>query len=140
MTKYAYTFIPGLLGFCAYLMTVGMGPLDPQNLAWLGTLNADQIMHYLGWAFYRESPWTSPLGLMSNYGLDIGTIGAMGTTTVYTDSIPLLAALFKLFRSTLPASFQYFGIWLLACFVLQAIFAATLFQPLLQTAPHFSSW
>lgn len=123
MTKYANTLIPGLLGLCAYLIIVGMGPLDPQNLAWLGTLNADQIMHYLGWAFYRESPWTSPLGMMSNYGLDIGTIGAIGTTTVYTDSIPLVAALFKLFRSTLPSSFQYFGLWLLACFVLQAIFA-----------------
>jgi len=37
---------------------------------------------------------------------------------VFFDSIPLLAFLFKPFTSLLPEPFQYFDLWLLACFIL----------------------
>jgi hypothetical protein len=47
----------------------------------------------------------------------------MGSSIVFTDSIPLLALLFKLVRAALPDHFQYFGLWMLACYLLQAIFA-----------------
>jgi hypothetical protein len=42
---------------------------------------------------------------------------------VFTDSIPLLALVFKLWRSALSEHFQYFGLWMLACYTLQAVFA-----------------
>jgi hypothetical protein len=42
---------------------------------------------------------------------------------IFSDSNPLLALLFKPFNGWLPQTFQYFGLWLLACFVLQAWFA-----------------
>jgi hypothetical protein len=41
---------------------------------------------------------------------------------VFTDSIPLLAIPFKAISSFLPYPFQYLGIWVLLCFVLQAYF------------------
>ena len=46
------------------------------------------------------------------------------TSVIYTDSIPIFAVFFKLFRSILPQQFQYFGIWGLLCFVLQGYYAA----------------
>jgi hypothetical protein len=42
---------------------------------------------------------------------------------VYSDSIPLLAFFFKLFAPWLSEPFQYFGIWFLLCFILQAWFS-----------------
>lgn len=41
---------------------------------------------------------------------------------IFSDSNPLLAILFKAVDGWLPETFQYFGLWLLACFVLQAWF------------------
>jgi len=91
-----------------------MGPktLDPQNLAWL--IGVDPIQHYIGWAFFREGAWTSPVGMNPNYGLDLSS------SIVFTDSIPLLAFIFKSISFLLPETFQYLGIWTLICFIFQS--------------------
>jgi hypothetical protein len=47
----------------------------------------------------------------------------LGSSIVFTDSIPLLAFVFKLANPLLPPTFQYFGMWLAACFCLQSFFA-----------------
>ena len=46
----------------------------------------------------------------------------MGNGIIFSDSNPLLAFVFKPFNAWLPETFQYFGLWLLACFILQAWF------------------
>jgi len=75
------------------------------------------MQHYLGWAFYRQSPWSFPIGLNPDFGL------GFSASIVYSDSIPLLALLFKPFDFLLSQPFQYLGIWTLLCFILQAFFA-----------------
>ena len=107
--------LPLLMGALAFFMVIGPRVLDPQNIAWLG--NSDPATHYLGWLFFRQSPWSFPIGLNPSYGLELSN------SIVFSDSNPLLAFVFKPFASWLPESFQYFGIWLLACFMLQAWFA-----------------
>ncbi len=85
--------------------------------------NLDLPTHYLGWQFFREAPWAQwPIGAIPQYSYD-----APGSI-VLTDSIPLLALLFKAFSAWLPQDFQYFGIWVLCCFLLQAWFACKLLQ------------
>jgi hypothetical protein len=111
----AVALLPLLMGLLAFFMVIGPRALDPQNIAWLES--GDPATHYLGWVFFRHSPWTFPLGLNPSYGLELGS------AIIFSDSNPLLALLFKPFSSLLPETFQYFGIWLLACFVLQAWFA-----------------
>ena len=106
--------LAGLLGIFAFLLAVGPRALNPQNIAWLSS--GDPATHYLGWLFYRNAEWTFPIGLNPAYGLELGS------SIVYSDSIPLFAILFKILSPLLPATFQYFGIWLLLCFILQAIF------------------
>jgi hypothetical protein len=96
-------------------MAIGTAPLNVQNIAWLA--KGDALFNYVGWEIFRQSPWSIPLGLNPNYGLEFGS------SIVYSDSIPLLAIFFKLFSAVLPEPFQYFGLWLLICFVLQAIYS-----------------
>jgi hypothetical protein len=50
----------------------------------------------------------------------------VGTSVALTDSIPIVAIVFKVFHGLLPATFQYFGAWLLLCFLLQGLFGALL--------------
>lgn len=99
----------------AFFAIAGPRFLDPTNIAWL--VGGDPLQHYLGWAFYRHSPWTWPIGLNPAYGMDFSN------SIVFTDSIPLLAIPFKAIAPFLPEPFQYLGIWVLLCFVLQAYFA-----------------
>lgn len=112
--------LPIGLGIAAFFLVVGLSPLLPSNTAWLN--GQDPSTHYLGWSFFRHTPWSWPLGLNPNYGLSISS------SIVFSDSIPLLAFLFKPFSALLPEPFQYIGIWVLLCFILQAWFSWKLAQ------------
>jgi hypothetical protein len=105
--------LPLVVGFLAFVIIVGPWALDPRSVSWL--LHRDPMQHYLGWVFYRHAPWDFPVGLNPDFGLDIST------SIVFSDSIPLFAILFKVLNPFLSEPFQYFGIWLLSCFVLQGL-------------------
>lgn len=102
-------------GFVAFMSFVGWRPLLPSNIAWLE--NGDPATFYLGWQFFRYSKWNFPVGLNPDYGIELSN------SILFSDSIPFFAILFKLFSQSLPEVFQYFGFWLLLCFVLQGFFA-----------------
>lgn len=113
--RVAIALLPLLMGVLAFFAANGPLILDPQNIGWLG--GGDPATHYLGWVFFRDAPWSFPLGLNPSYGLELGS------AVIFSDSNPLLAFVFKPFSAWLPHPFQYFGIWLLMCFILQAWFA-----------------
>jgi len=116
---YLLIFIFVLLVFHA---AYGLETLNPTNINWLMSAYHDWGTHYLGWAFYRNDPWTFPLGNIQSYYAPIGTnIG-------FTDSIPLFALIFKPFSSILPEDFQYFGIWIFICHLLLAIYSYKIFD------------
>ncbi len=106
--------LPAAFGLAAFFVVAGHRALDPTNLALFD--NPDSVVGYLGWHFFRFDDWSFPLGLNPDYGLELGS------AILFSDSNPLLAFLFKPFSALLPVPFQYAGIWLLACFVLQAGF------------------
>jgi hypothetical protein len=105
--------IPLLMGLSAFIATVGLGILNPRNVSWL-LADFDMTLEYLGWAFYRHGPWTFPIGLNPNFGLDISS------SIIYSNSMPLFAMVFKPFSGLLGEPFQFWGLWILLCFVLQA--------------------
>lgn len=107
--------LAALIGVLAFLTLYGTVPLDVTNDAWLmaGYDEPDILQHYAGWLAYRASPWRFPLGLAEKMGVGDGTIIS------YTDSIPWVAVFFKLLRGVLPATFQYFGLYSLLCYMLQ---------------------
>lgn len=94
--------------------------IDPSSTLWLN--EGDIAQHFLGWHFFRGEPWALPLGANPRYGL------GMGSSIVFTDSIPLLAIVFKTFNALLPTHFQYAGIWMVFCFVAQGLCALLLLR------------
>jgi hypothetical protein len=107
------SLIPILMGVSAFIVVVGVGILNPRNVSWL-LADFDMTLEYLGWAFYRYGPWTFPIGLNPNFGLDISS------SIIYSNSLPLFAMVFKPFSGLLGEPFQFWGAWILVCFVLQA--------------------
>lgn len=113
--------------FCAFLGAVVFvfiyGPhiLDPGYTDWLLTSeDGDLTQHYLGWKFYRHAPWRFPFGMIDTLAYP------NETSVIFTDSIPLFAFIFKVFRFLLPVKFQYFGWFGLMCFMLQGGIGAKL--------------
>ena len=117
MTKLQHSpwnmLIPICLGIFACLMVVGPKALNPTILDL--AQGVDPFKDYVGWMFFRNSPWAFPIGLNPTYGLEFST------SVVFSDSIPLMAFLFKAISFVLPETFQYLGIWTLICFMLQAV-------------------
>jgi hypothetical protein len=110
--------IPGAIGFILFLAFTGGHALNPLHVDWMMSIGGDSIQHFIGWNFFRHSP-----SLQFPPGLNPGFGEAIGSSVVFSDSIPLFAFFFKLIRGVLPDQFQYFGLWIAACFVLQAVFA-----------------
>ena len=103
------------LGLAGFLVLIGWQTLIPTNIGWLDF--ADRAMHTLGWMFFREVPWGNPPGLSPDLGLELSnSIGLV-------DGLPLFAIPAKLLAAWLPQPFQYWGDWLLICFLLQTLFA-----------------
>jgi hypothetical protein len=102
-----------LCGLVAFLFVCGPAILYPNNVTWL--TDPDSATFLFGWRYFRAAPWSWPPGLNPDYGLSISS------SIVYSDSVPLLAFLMKGLRSLVDVP-QYAGIWLLTCFVLQALF------------------
>lgn len=111
--------IPLLLGALCFILIYGTKILNPSYDGWLLT-GGDLSQHYIGWEGYRNGRWTFPVGLSDTltYPTSISVI--------FTDSIPLAAVFFKLFSPILPETFQYWGLWGLAGFMLTALTGAVL--------------
>lgn len=109
-------FAPLFFGFCAFYAVLGVAILNPKNIFWL-FWSLDPAQHYLGWDFFRQGPWTFPFGLNPRFGIEFSN------AIVFSDSIPLMAFIFKPLTHFLRGPFQYMGLWALICFCLQAIFS-----------------
>jgi len=109
--------VPFIIGVISFLVIYGITPLEVTNDNWImaGYDESDIIQHYAGWLAFRNSDWAFPLGMAEQMAIGTGTIIS------FTDSIPIVAILFKVFRSILPETFQYFGLFTLLCYILQSI-------------------
>ncbi len=120
-----------VLGLVVFERSLGFHILDPSSVGWMFAGGVDPSGHFLGWHMFRHDTWRWPPGAVMTFGYPIGTSVAL------TDSIPIVALPLKLADGLLPPVFQFMGLWLLACFVLQAVFGALLVatvtaSPLLQ--------
>lgn len=105
-----------LISLTAYHFAYGLFTLNPSNTGWLLNAYHDWGQHYLGPAYYRYEPWQFPLGKMNNFYYPVGT------NVGFTDSIPLMAFLLKIFDAVLPDDFQYYGFWLFSCMYISAYY------------------
>ncbi len=100
------------LGAACFLWVYGLRILNPVYDAWLFNTDMDLKQHYIGWCHYRMSDWHFPVGLIDTLSYPTSV------SVIFTDSIPLLALFFKLFRGVLPMHFQYFGLFGFVSFML----------------------
>ncbi|WP_342220603.1 DUF6311 domain-containing protein [Rickettsiella endosymbiont of Miltochrista miniata] len=115
-------FIPILVGTTAFIIVTGGKILWPNNLNWL-FLNVDTADALYAWQFYRNTPiFQNPLGANFPYGM------GMGGALIYAEPLFIFALPFKIISSLLPTSFQYEGLWILLCFILQGIFSWKLLE------------
>lgn len=117
-----------LFGILSFFMIYGFKILNPVYTDWLlNGLDGDLSQHYLGWKFFREDSWHFPIGIMENIAYP------NRVSIIFTDSIPLFALLFKLLGFMLPEQFQYFGLWGLLCFIMQASLSYRILKRYLKT-------
>jgi hypothetical protein len=110
-------------GAIFYWLILGrQGILDPRSTIWL--MEGDWFKHYTGWLHFLHEPWDWPLVKINSL------LYPIGTSVTEMDCLPLLAIPFKMLRAWLPENPQYFGIWLLICFMLQGLFANLALQAL----------
>ena len=127
--------IVAVLSAVIFCCTFGFRVLDPTYTDWLMTgesipqfhfdvknpdyrpYGRDLKQHYMGWKAYRTSAWHFPIGMIDNLAYP------EQVSMIYVDCIPLFAVFFKILSPILPASFQYFGLWGILCFILQGVLA-----------------
>jgi hypothetical protein len=100
-----------LFGSVWFLILYNRFPLYFTHINWIYASGADVLKTQLGWEWFRQEPWSFPLGRIESYGYPFGTYLA------YMDSIPLMAILLKLFSPWLGGHFQYLGVWELASII-----------------------
>lgn len=122
-----------LLGAISFILLYDIRVLNPFYLDWIYSQDGQDVLAaQLGWEFFRKAPWSFPVvGSYNTLNYPIGT------SIVYTDSIPLMAIPLKALFSHMTLSFQYFGLWGLISFMLQGILSALLLRRYINDL-HFS--
>lgn len=115
-TLWGTTLLAILIATAVFGFLYGYRVLNPFKDSWivLGYDEMDIPQHYAGWCAFQNSAWHFPLGFADTM--------ADGSYITYTDSIPWVAILCKAVLQCIgyTGTFQYFGLYVLLCYILQA--------------------
>ena len=106
-----------LMGAVIFLFLFSDAPLHPTNVNWMYARGGDLLQQQSGWMAYRSEPWSGQIGVIANYPDQVST------SIVYSNMTPLPAVFFKLLDPLLPTVFQFTGLWVLLCWILQIYFS-----------------
>ncbi len=115
-----------VIGALIFAAIYGVKILSFTYDGWLLCGDMDLRQHYLGWCHYRYGELGFPLGMIQTLSYP------NSMSVIYTDSIPLVAVVFKLFSGILPETFQYFGLYGLLSFALTGAFGSVLLKTFLK--------
>ena len=104
------------IAFICLAVVIGMENISFHNTKWLHN-GTDLTTVQLGWYFFLNDIWRFPLGDNPNYGEELSL------SIAFSNSIPILALFFKLFKSFIPENFQYISFWFFICFYFQLFFS-----------------
>ncbi len=112
--------VGGLLGLIVFSSIFGFSILRITNIEW--TLEGDMAAHVLGLHFFRNEPWSVPIGAIRNYAYPFGT------SVLAVEGYPFIL-LVKLFNNWFPKEpLQFHGVWILISCVLQGVAAMLLLR------------
>lgn len=103
-------FLSLLVVFLFSSFYLGFENLNPNNDTWLN--NPDLLSYQLPWKYFKNDIWRFPIFLNPTYGLEYST------SILYADNVTILNIFFKLFKNLLSDNFQFYGIWIIICFLL----------------------
>tara|TARA_B100000427_G_scaffold153489_1_gene127816 strand:- start:242 stop:1477 length:1236 start_codon:yes stop_codon:yes gene_type:complete len=109
-------FLFSVISFSFLASIIGLENISVTKTEWLHHGN-DSTLPQMSWFFFKNDIWRFPLGSNPNYGIELGS------SIVFSDSIPILALIFKFFSFFLPENFQYISIWYFICFYFQLYFS-----------------
>ena len=112
-----------LVSVIYFLRIFGFGFVSGTGSHW-DFLIGDAAQNIIGWHYFAADQWRFPLFAVPNLGYP------EGTNIIFTDSIPLLALIFKTVYKLTGWQFNYFGFWFLLCYTLQGVSAALLLHAL----------
>ncbi len=113
--KNSFILISLLIGAIIFIVAYGVKIINPVNTDWIFLFSGDTAQAYIGWQFFRNSPFMFPLGIFDSLTYPIET------SIINTDSTPLFAVFFKIFSNILSKNFQYIGLFGVICFMLQCL-------------------
>ena len=108
----------GSLFYILYLFPLNF--LDGTSSFWESPPIEDIATQISGLRYYISDQWRFPL--FRTVGLDPPD----GISIIYTDSLPIFAVFAKLLHHVFATHFNYFGLWIGLCYILQAISAVVL--------------
>lgn len=120
-SRYEAIIIGAIIGLSLAMILIGVKTLKPTNIGWIMN-ETDRRQHFLSWNFFVKDSWNFPLGFYKNWGCP------NGMSVIFTDSIPIAAVFFKMFKLILPPIFQYLGMWLYLSFILMGAFIGIIFN------------
>lgn len=109
-----------VLGFIAFCLIIGPSFLNPLNLSWMN--DADYVSLQVGSMFFIHSSWQFPIGELT------GFVTPFKTSVAFVAQVPWISLVLKVFAHWLPHNFQYVGLWIAVCMMLQGAFAAKLMR------------
>jgi hypothetical protein len=117
-----------MLAFGIFILKFDISILDFTHTNWVYNLSFDPGSELIAFNNYRHTPWSFPIiGRLE--GGDYPSVTGIGMT----QSVALVAVLFKTISPWLPNDFQYFGWWYLLCFLLQGWFGLKLIKNICKT-------
>lgn len=109
-----------VIGGSVFIAIAGTRTINPVNNGWLMFGGGDISSTYLSTTHFHNTPLLQwPIG--DNYANAVGASGSVAKGIIFG-----IAMFGKLLTIWLPVYYQYIGIWLFICFVLQAYFAIKL--------------
>ena len=108
--KILITYI--FLGLFLTVFILGLKNISFTNNNWLSSIDMTQDL--VSWYYFKNDVWRFPVGMNPNYGIDVSN------SIVFTGAVPILAIIFKIFKTILPQDFHFFNIWYFLCFFLQS--------------------
>ena len=112
---YGTYFLFLFISFFCLVGFIGFENISFQSTKWLH-LGNDTTLPQFGWHFFKNDIWRFPLGANPNYGDELGS------SIVFSDSIPILALTFKLFKSFYLKVFNIFLFGILYVFTYSYFF------------------
>jgi hypothetical protein len=120
LNKYLKILGPSIiLGIVWFHFLFRLNTLNFLSVDWIYNNGKDLLQHQIAWEWFRQSPWSFPLGYIEDFGYPFGTYAA------FSDPLLLIAIPLKIFSKWLSDSFQYIGIWQLIS-VIGQLMAGTL--------------